>query len=92
MMIVPTDNGPWLPRWDLTLVIEAVILTAMKGWTTPVVATGTETTVRETGNIAGGCGDVLSSTYLFPFEVASLILLVAMMGPKDIGGRCRRNL
>ncbi len=37
-------------------------------------------------------GQVLYATYLFPFEVASLILLVAMIGAivlakKDIGGR-----
>ena len=37
-------------------------------------------------------GETLFSTYLFPFEVASLILLVAMIGAivlakKDIGGR-----
>jgi NADH-quinone oxidoreductase subunit J len=61
----------------------------MKGWTTPVVATGTETTVGETGNTEA-IGDVLYSTYLFPFEVASLILLVAMIGAivlakKDLG-------
>ncbi len=62
-----------------TLVIEAVILTVMKGWTTPVVAAGTETTVEGTSN-AEAIGDVLYSTYLFPFEVASLILLVAMIG------------
>ena len=36
-------------------------------------------------------GDVLYSTYLFPFEVASLILLVAMVGAiilakKDLNG------
>ena len=73
-----------------TLVIEAVILTAMKGWTTPAVAAGRETTVGGTSN-AGSIGDVLYSTYLFPFEVASLILLVAMIGAimlakKDIGG------
>jgi NADH-quinone oxidoreductase subunit J len=63
----------------VTLVIEAVILTAMKGWTTPVVTTGTETTVGGTSN-SEAIGDVLYSTYLFPFEVASLILLVAMIG------------
>ncbi len=37
-------------------------------------------------------GEVLFSTYLYPFEIASLILLVAMIGAivlakKDIGGR-----
>lgn len=72
-----------------TLIIEAIILTVMKGWTAPVVATGAETTVSGTTN-AGAIGDVLYSTYLFPFEVASLILLVAMIGAimlakKDIG-------
>ena len=74
----------------VTLVIEAVILTAMKGWTTPVVAAGIETTVGGPGN-SEAIGDVLYSTYLFPFEVASLILLVAMIGAivlakKVIGG------
>jgi NADH-quinone oxidoreductase subunit J len=63
----------------LTLLIEAIVLTALKGWTTPVVAAGTETTVGEAGNTEA-IGDVLYSTYLFPFEVASLILLVAMIG------------
>ena len=63
----------------LTLFIEAVILTAMKGWTAPAVATSRETTVGEAGNTEA-IGDVLYSTYLFPFEVASLILLVAMIG------------
>ena len=81
---------PMAAAVGVTLVIEAVILTAMKGWATPVVATGTETTVEGTTN-AGTIGDVLYSTYLFPFEVASLILLVAMIGAtilakKDIGG------
>jgi len=72
-----------------TLVIETAILTAMKGWTAPVVAPGTETIVGGTGNTEA-IGDVLFSTYLFPFEVASLILLVAMIGAiilakKDLG-------
>ena len=72
-----------------TLIIEAVILTVMKGWITPVAASGTETTVGGTSNTEA-IGDVLYSTYLYPFEVASLILLVAMIGAimlakKDIG-------
>jgi NADH-quinone oxidoreductase subunit J len=46
----------------------------------PVIASGNTETI----------GEVLYSTYLFPFEVASLILLVAMIGAiilakKDIG-------
>jgi len=80
---------PMAAAVGVTLVIEAVILTAMKGRATPVVATGTETTVEGTSNV-GTIGDVLYSTYLFPFEVASLILLVAMIGAiilakKDLG-------
>jgi NADH-quinone oxidoreductase subunit J len=74
-----------------TLIIEAAILAAMKGWTTPVAAAGTEVTVGVAGN-SGAIGDVLYTTYLFPFEVASLLLLVAMIGAiilakKDIGER-----
>ncbi|MDP1767329.1 MAG: NADH-quinone oxidoreductase subunit J [Nitrospirota bacterium] len=70
---------PMAAAVGMTLFIEAVILTAMKGWTAPTVATGTETTVGEAGNTEA-IGDVLYTTYLFPFEVASLILLVAMIG------------
>ncbi len=82
---------PMAATVGVTLVIEAVILTAMKGWRSPVVVTGTETTVGGTSN-SEAIGDVLYSTYLFPFEVASLILLVAMIGAimlakKDIGER-----
>jgi len=40
------------------------------------VATGVAPAVGNTETI----GEVLYSTYLFPFEVASLILLVAMIG------------
>ena len=40
---------PMAAAVGVTLLIEAIILTAMKGWTAPVVATGTETTVGETG-------------------------------------------
>ncbi len=74
----------------MTLIIEAIILTAMKGWTAPAVATGTETAVSGSGNTEA-IGDVLYTTYLFPFEVASLILLAAMIGAivlakKHMGG------
>jgi NADH-quinone oxidoreductase subunit J len=34
----------------------------------------------ETGDNTLAIGETLFSTYLFPFEVASLILLVAMIG------------
>lgn len=61
------------------LLIEAVILT-MTNYRVPVAVTsGTESVVAQTGNTEA-IGEVLYSTYLFPFEVASLILLVAMIG------------
>jgi NADH-quinone oxidoreductase subunit J len=75
----------------VSLAIEALILTAMKGWMAPAVAPGTEMAVAEVGNTEA-IGDVLYTTYLFPFEVASVILLVAMIGAivlakKDVGER-----
>jgi NADH-quinone oxidoreductase subunit J len=71
------------------LVVEGSVLTIAKGLTAPAVTT--ETAVNALGNTEA-LGDVLYSTYLFPFEVASLILLVAMVGAiilakKDIEGR-----
>jgi len=74
----------------VSLALEALILTAMKGWVTPAAATGTETAIAIAGNTEA-IGDVLYTTYLFPFEVASVILLVAMIGAiilakKDVGG------
>jgi NADH-quinone oxidoreductase subunit J len=47
--------------------------------------------VAEAGDNTLAIGTTLFSTYLFPFEVASLILLVAMIGAiilakRDIGG------
>ena len=73
----------------VTLTIETIILAAIKGWTSPAVTTGTVTAIEGIGNTEA-IGDVLYSTYLFPFEVASLILLVAMIGAiilakKDLG-------
>ena len=76
------------------LVVEAIMLTLLKGQAAPVTAAGQETAVEGLGNTEA-LGDVLYSTYLFPFEVASLILLVAMIGAivlakKDIGGEAQQ--
>ena len=73
------------------LAIEAIVLTLLKGGTEAVVRTGQESEAAGLGNTEA-LGDVLYSTYLFPFEVASLILLVAMIGAiilakKDLEGR-----
>ena len=72
------------------LVLEAAVLTAVKGGTPATKPAEPETAVEGLGNTEA-LGDVLYSTYLFPFEVASLILLVAMIGAiilakKDIMG------
>lgn len=72
------------------LVVEAIILTLLKGQTTSAMPTNQGAALEGLGNTEA-LGDVLYSTYLIPFEVASLILLVAMIGAivlakKDIGG------
>lgn len=63
-----------------TLALEAVLLTLLKG---PAATVGTPAAPAPAAEGLGNTealGDVLYSTYLFPFEVASLILLVAMIG------------
>lgn len=72
------------------LVLEAVMLTLLKGRSAGTGSAMPETAAEGMGNTEA-LGDVLYSTYLFPFEVASLILLVAMIGAiilakKDLGG------
>lgn len=60
------------------LVIEGVVLTILKGRPVPPPP-AVETEAGGPGNTEA-LGDVLYSIYLYPFEVASLILLVAMVG------------
>lgn len=72
------------------LVLEAVVLALAKGRTAVARPAVSEPGVEGLGNTEA-LGDVLYSTYLFPFEVASLILLVAMIGAiilakKDLSG------
>ena len=63
----------------VTLLTEAILLVLQsKGPLFPAAAS-----VEPAGDVTGNTesiGQVLYSTYLFPFEVASLILLVAMVG------------
>jgi len=78
-----------------TLIVEAVMLTLSRGQAAPVELSGQATAIEGLGNTEA-LGDVLYSTYLFPFEVASLILLVAMIGAivlakKDIGGEAPQS-
>lgn len=72
------------------LILEALILALVKGRSRATGAVAEATAEKGLGNTEA-LGDVLYSTYLFPFEVASLILLVAMIGAiilakKDLGG------
>ena len=74
----------------ILLILEAVVLTLLKGRSSAAGSVAEGTAEKGLGNTEA-LGDVLYSTYLFPFEVASLILLVAMIGAiilakKDLGG------
>lgn len=62
------------------LLVEAIVLGVSKGVT---MATPSSPSSGEPGAPVGNTesiGEILYSTYLFPFEIASLILLVAMVG------------
>lgn len=64
----------------LVLLAEAALLGISGGFS---VATPTAPSSGEAGASVGNTesiGEILYSTYLFPFEIASLILLVAMVG------------
>jgi len=72
------------------LFLEALVLTAARYRAPAVAASGAEVVIAQSGNTEA-IAEVLYSTYLYPFEVASLILLVAMIGAillakRDIGG------
>ncbi|ALA56971.1 NADH-quinone oxidoreductase subunit J [Nitrospira moscoviensis] len=73
------------------LLMEFIVLLAGSGTATSAPAGGGEGRVLPPDNTLA-IGEILFSTYLFPFEVASLVLLVAMIGAivlakRDIEGR-----
>ncbi|MGQ0812750.1 MAG: NADH-quinone oxidoreductase subunit J [Nitrospiraceae bacterium] len=75
----------------LTILTE-VLLLAFQGSSSTELPQQVAGQASELAGNTETIGLVLYSTYLFPFEVASLILLVAMIGAiilakKDIGGR-----
>jgi NADH-quinone oxidoreductase subunit J len=63
----------------LVLLAETVLLGLSQGFS---VASPTQQTASPGASIGNteSIGELLYSTYLFPFEIASLILLVAMIG------------
>lgn len=84
-------QGPVAALLGLTLLTEVVLLVFHHNASDSVVESATKTAPMVSGNTET-IGEVLYSTYLFPFEVASLILLVAMIGAiilakKDLGGQ-----
>ncbi len=73
-----SQQGPVALFLCAVLLTEAILLAATRGLT---VAPPSPTAAGE--RVAGNTesiGEALYSTYLFPFEIASLILLVAMIG------------
>lgn len=78
----------------VTILTEVLMLASLRGFSSvaPVVSLPDQTDAAAASGNTETIGEVLYSTYLFPFEVASLILLVAMIGAivlakKDIGQR-----
>ena len=71
---------PIAPLVGITILTEVVLLILQNRIeSAPAVDGAADGTVEAAGNTEA-IGEVLYSTYLFPFEVASLILLVAMIG------------
>lgn len=71
------QQGPVALFLGAVLLTEAILLAVSHGLT--VAAPSPVAGERMAGNTES-IGEVLYSTYLFPFELASLILLVAMIG------------
>ena len=63
----------------VVLLTEAVLLAVSRGFNVAAPDPGSPGMAKAVGNTES-IGEVLYSTYLFPFEIASLILLVAMIG------------
>jgi len=63
----------------VTVLAEVLLLAYYRSFVPPVLDAAPAGVVESTGNTES-IGELLYSTYLFPFEVASLILLVAMIG------------
>jgi NADH-quinone oxidoreductase subunit J len=75
----------------LTVLVEVLLLAYYRSFAPPVLDAAPAGVVESMGNTES-IGELLYSTYLFPFEVASLILLVAMIGAvilakRDLGAR-----
>ena len=74
----------------IALVLLAEIIIAVSAWKAGPALSGREVAATTQPNIVA-LGQLLYSRYLFPFEIAGLILLVAMIGAIVLTHRSRRD-
>jgi NADH-quinone oxidoreductase subunit J len=74
----------------VALVLLAEIVVAVSAWSSGPTLSGRAIPAAATPNIVA-IGQLLYSRYLFPFEIAGLILLVAMIGAIVLTHRSRRD-
>jgi NADH-quinone oxidoreductase subunit J len=74
----------------IALVLLAEIVVAVSAWNAGPTLSGHAIPAAATPNIVA-LGQLLYSRYLFPFEIAGLILLVAMIGAIVLTHRSRRD-
>ena len=74
----------------IALVLLAEIIVAVSAWNAGPTLSGRAIPAAATPNIVA-LGQLLYSRYLFPFEIAGLILLVAMIGAIVLTHRSRRD-
>jgi len=74
----------------IALVLLAEVIVAISAWTAGPAFSGREIPAAATPNIVA-LGQLLYSRYLFAFELAGLILLVAMIGAIVLTHRSRRD-
>jgi NADH-quinone oxidoreductase subunit J len=75
----------------IALVLLAEIIVAVSAWSAGPAFSGREVPTATQPNIVA-LGQLLYSRYLFPFEIAGLILLVAMIGAIVLTHRSRGDL
>ena len=74
----------------IALVLLAEIIVAVSAWQAGPALSGDQVAATSQPNIVA-LGQLLYSRYLFPFEIAGLILLVAMIGAIVLTHRQRRD-
>ena len=74
----------------IALVLLAEIIVAVSAWQAGPALSGHQVAATTQPNIVA-LGQLLYSRYLFPFEIAGLILLVAMIGAIVLTHRQRRD-